>query len=127
MNKIASYARGQLKQLDIDVQRSDGGFYFFPIFRRYKAKFRRINIETSEDFCERFLLESGVALLPGSVFGRPRDELSVRLAYVDFDGRILLEILEKKSFADLETELISKYCPNIEQGLLRLRTYLDDL
>ena len=36
--------------------------------------------------------ETGVALLPGSAFGRPEDEFTARLAYVDFDGNEALSV-----------------------------------
>jgi aspartate aminotransferase len=40
------------------------------------------------------LEDTGVALLPGSVFGRPENELTARLAYVDFDGARALAAAE---------------------------------
>ena len=33
------------------------------------------------------LEDTGVALLPGIAFGRPENELTCRLSYVDFDGK----------------------------------------
>lgn len=34
----------------------------------------------------RLVGDTGVAVLPGEAFGRPAEELSVRIAYVDFNG-----------------------------------------
>jgi aspartate aminotransferase len=63
-----------------------GGFYVFPDFTPHAAKLAKRGITTSESLTRRLLDETGVALLPGSAFGRPESELTARLAYVDFDG-----------------------------------------
>jgi len=36
--------------------------------------------------CRALLNEIGIAILPGSVFGREPSELTARLSFVDFDG-----------------------------------------
>ncbi len=64
----------------------EGAFYLFPDFTPLKDRLLKRGIRTSLDLCERLLDEAGVAVLPGSEFGRPPDELTVRIAYVDFDG-----------------------------------------
>jgi aspartate aminotransferase len=38
------------------------------------------------------LQEAGAALLPGTAFGAPADHLTARLAFVDFDGAVLLQV-----------------------------------
>ena len=40
--------------------------------------------------CEKLLEDTGVATLPGSAFGRDPAELTLRMAYVDFDGTAAL-------------------------------------
>jgi len=45
--------------------------------------------------CRRLLDETGVALLPGTAFGRPADEWTARMAFVDFDGKTVLQAVEK--------------------------------
>lgn len=44
--------------------------------------------------CQRLLEQTGVAILPGSDFGRPAAEFTSRLAYVDFDGTRALAAAE---------------------------------
>ncbi|RMF75597.1 MAG: hypothetical protein D6738_03430, partial [Acidobacteria bacterium] len=39
----------------------------------------------------RLLEETGVGILPGTDFGRPPEELTARIAYVDFDGAAALD------------------------------------
>ena len=50
---------------------------------------------TSRELCERLLVETGVAILPGHEFGRPAEELTARLAYVNFDGEQALEAVDR--------------------------------
>lgn len=65
-----------------------GGFYLFPQFSA--DPLRRRGIATGEALCDNLLEETGVAILPGSEFGRAEGDLSARLAYVDFDGEAAL-------------------------------------
>jgi aspartate aminotransferase len=63
------------------------------------------------------LEETGVALLPGNVFGRPSDEYTARLAYVDFDGARALAAAETTRPEDLlPEEFINTYCSHILEG-----------
>ena len=48
-------------------------------------------IATAESLCNRWLENTGVAILIGTDFGRPHGELSIRLAYVDFEGAAAIE------------------------------------
>ena len=80
----------RLKKARMELTPPDGAFYLFPDFRAYRGKLRKVGIRTSVELCERLLEETGVAMLPGSAFGRRPAELTVRLAYVDFDGTAAL-------------------------------------
>jgi len=75
-----------LNVLEIKVHDPQGGFYVFPDFEPYQNRLSRENITTSKELCARLLNDTGVAVLPGSDFGRPEEELTVRIAFVDFDG-----------------------------------------
>ncbi len=78
--------RDQLMGCGIRVEPPAGAFYLFPDLSPLRERLARRGIATSEEFCRRLLHEAGVAILPGSAFGRPPEALTVRLAYVDFDG-----------------------------------------
>ena len=54
---------------------------------------------------EKLLEETGVAILPGSAFGRPETELTARMAYVDFDGAKMLTALQKLEPGTVATPL----------------------
>jgi len=61
--------------------------------------------------CEHLLDETGVALLPGYNFGRPPEELTARVAYVNFDGKKALDAAYHIS-ADkpLDEKFLRSYC-----------------
>ena len=76
----------KLAAAGISTPKPEGGFYLFCNFKKHATKLKKRGITTSNDLVQKLLEETGVALLPGSVFGRPEEELTTRLAYVDFDG-----------------------------------------
>lgn len=77
---------GDLSAAGVRVHRPEGAFYLFLDFSPFREKLAARNITNGQQMCERLLEDTGVAILPGSVFERPASELTARLAYVDFDG-----------------------------------------
>lgn len=75
-----------LDQANVMVPFPEGGFYLFPEFSFHAKTLAKRGIKDSPTFCRKLIDETGVALLPGSSFGRPKEELTARIAYVDFDG-----------------------------------------
>src|SRR5665648_453574 len=75
-----------LTQGGVRVHPPEGGFYLFLDFTPLVDVLARRGIKDSTGLCERLLMETGVAILPGVVFGRPSGELTARLSYVNFDG-----------------------------------------
>jgi len=62
--------------------------------------------------------EAGVAFLPGKVFGRPEEELTTRIAYVDFDGAQALAASEQiPPDKDIGHDFIEAYCYNTNKGI----------
>lgn len=84
----------QLQKMDVEVQLPEGGFYIFPSFARHRKALAGRGIATDALLCSRLLQDTGVAILPGSCFGRRPEELFVRLAFVDFKGEIALYLIE---------------------------------
>ena len=66
------------------------------------------------------LEEIGVAVLPGMDFGRPAEEFTFRLAFVDFDGEQALQLID----SNLEQEdFINRCCQDIKIGIEQLNNY----
>ncbi|CAN5257237.1 pyridoxal phosphate-dependent aminotransferase [soil metagenome] len=97
LSRLGNTIAGRLQDFGIRTALPEGGFYLFPDFSNFADKLREKGITNSPQFCEKLLTETGVALLPGADFGRPSEELTCRLAYVDFDGAKCLENFSEQS------------------------------
>jgi aspartate aminotransferase len=100
----------------------EGGFYAFPDFTPFEDALRGRGIETSQALCERLLDETGVAILPGSAFGRPPYELTARLAYVDFDGAAALQA--SKTLDTLDESFLRAHCGRVTTAIDRICDWL---
>ena len=89
---IGNYCYQALSDAEVRVLEPEGGFYLFPDFSNYNDNLKSKNINNSEQLCEKLLEDAGVALLPGSAFGRPSNEFTARLAYVNFNGSEALRV-----------------------------------
>ncbi len=99
------------KDSEVNVLSPQGGFYLFPDFKEYDEKLKSRGITTSHEFCEHLLEETGIAILPGRDFGRVPEELTARLAYVNFEGKKALEAANQIPFAlPLDDNFLYSYC-----------------
>jgi len=99
----------------------DGAFYLFSDFGGLREPLAARGIRTSEELAARLLEETGVAVLPGTDFGRAPDELSVRLAVVDFDGAKALEAIQVLPDGDELSEVtVRSLCANVTDGVDRM-------
>ena len=103
-----AYARS-LRDAGAALADPQGAFYLFPNFEPVRERFVARGIETSDQLCERLLEEAGVATLPGTDFGRPATELSLRLAYVNFDGARALDAAGREP-DPLDEAFLRKHC-----------------
>lgn len=107
------------------VHPPEGAFYLFLDFSPFKELLAARGIKSGQTLCERLLEEAGVALLPGSAFGRSRGELTARLSYVDFDGA---EALAASAAVPLDRELpepiITRCCASVLEGIAHLDDWI---
>jgi aspartate aminotransferase len=102
-----------------------GGFYVFPDFTPHADELRRRGIETGADLALKLLENTGVAALPGSAFGRPKEELTLRLACVDFDGaRALTHAQSAADPSAIDEAWIEHHCPRVIEGVARLAQFV---
>ena len=88
-----------------------GAFYLFPDFKEYGERLKCLDITTSREFCEHLLKETGIAMLPGMDFGRTPEELTARLAYVNFDGKKALAAANQiPASLFLDDDFLYSYC-----------------
>uniref|UniRef100_A0A0G4F0J9 Aminotransferase class I/classII large domain-containing protein n=1 Tax=Chromera velia CCMP2878 TaxID=1169474 RepID=A0A0G4F0J9_9ALVE len=82
--RIVRAAAEALKAGGVPVLEPSGGFYLWADLSGVGSVRRRF--KEGVKMSEALLRQHGVALLAGSHFGRPKEELTVRIAAVDFDG-----------------------------------------
>jgi aspartate aminotransferase len=72
------------------------------------------------------LQETGIALLPGVDFGREKNELLFRMAYVDFDGDAALNAFRPNEGLNDEfpENFIQKYAPKMVRAMEKLERWL---
>ena len=54
---------------------------------------------------------------------RAETEFNVRLCYVDFDGKLAMELLKKDSSKTLGDEFVQKAAPRVAEGIKRLKEF----
>jgi len=111
---LAERCCGRLQAAGIRVHRPDGAFYLFLDFTPVADQLAARGITDSRIMCERLLEDTGAAILPGSVFERSPEELTARLAYVDFDGAKALAASETVTLEEkLPDDFIDTWCENV--------------
>jgi aspartate aminotransferase len=101
-----------------DITPTHGGFYLFLDFSCFRTQLSKKDINSSVDLCEQLINDIGVAMLPGEAFGRPATELTVRIAFVDFDGaRALAAAQQVPSEQPLPDNFSEAYCFNCVAGI----------
>lgn len=107
-----------LRRCGAQVSEPVGGFYLFPDFSALREMLAGRGIRDSASLCSRLLDDTGVATLPGVEFGRPAAELTLRLAYVDFDGaRALVAAEQIPPSKELDKAYLELYCPNMVHAI----------
>ncbi len=122
---LAAEVYAQFEKTEVDVLPAQGGFYIFPDFSSYRDRLESRNIYTSSELCDTLLAETGVAILPGSDFGRVPTELNARLAYVDFNGEDALQNFPKDGV--LDQKYLQKYCNRTVEAIGRITDWLNSL
>jgi aspartate aminotransferase len=111
---LGKYFEIKLNEVNIWTPQPQGAFYLFADFEYYREKLSKHEIFTSVELCHKLLDQTGVAILPGSDFGRQPEELTVRIAYVNFDGEMALKASQKEiSNKVLDAAFLDRYCSEV--------------
>ena len=118
LETVGQYCASKLIDAGIKVRMPVGAFYIFPNFQPFEEILNERNIYDSKTLCKQLLDDTGVALLPGSDFGRETKELSARLAYVNFNGNeTLRKSMELSKESVLTMEHLSESVLDIVNGI----------
>jgi len=114
LKSVGEYVYDNLKSNDVIINKPKGGFYLMP-------EFANKNFSTSSEMCKTILIDTGVALLPGSDFGCSEKKMLVRLSFTDFDGVNFMNDVKKNKTINLNS--INNFAPKIVEGTKRLREW----
>ncbi|MFT5682835.1 MAG: aspartate aminotransferase [Myxococcota bacterium] len=117
----------RLRSSGLSVHPPTGAFYLWLDLSMLSEQLAAHDILDSPTLCERLLTETGVALLPGASFERPVEELTARMAYVDFDGAAALAISRQHPLDEpLPLDALSEACGPVLEGVDCMCRWLTD-
>jgi aspartate aminotransferase len=123
---LGQWCARQLDDIGARIPAPVGGFYLFPDFEPMREKLAARGVTTSDELCTKLLEDTGVAILPGSHFGRPSDELTARIAYVDFDGgQALREVAAIEGSEPPDDAFVERCCPRVVTAFERMCEWID--
>ena len=108
----------RLRAAGVRLQDPVGAFYLWLDFEGLADRLAERGVTDSATLCGRLLAEAGVAILPGVSFERPPEELTARLAYVDFDGGVALAESRAVPLDEpLPAEALERCCGKVLAGI----------
>ncbi len=126
LSALGRFTARRLQSYGVRCAQPTGGFYVFADFGPALASAPGPAIDGSVTLCARLLHETRVALVPGVAFGRPREELTARLAYVDFDGpRALAAVSVIPKEQPVDETFLRRHCAPTVEAVERIGQWLD--
>ncbi|MEC7520835.1 MAG: aminotransferase class I/II-fold pyridoxal phosphate-dependent enzyme [Myxococcota bacterium] len=126
LSALGRWCARHLRGAGVECPQPVGGFYLFPDFSAHAEALAARGITDAPTLCARLLDETGVAILPGSQFGRPPEELTARLAYVDFDGDRALEavaVIPKEQ--PLDETFLKRHCGKVVAAIQAMARWVE--
>ena len=117
LKAVGNHCAKRLNDTGLKLCSPEGAFYLFLDFSPFSPE----GVETSGALCEKVLEETGVVLLSGEAFRRPKEEMTARLAYVTFDGG---EAMSAAGDAASD-QFLEEQCPRVLEGIERLVNWVE--
>jgi len=125
LHALGSRCAQILQEAGIRVHLPNGAFYLFVDYSPFKDLLAERGIHDSRELSERLLLDTGVAILPGADFERPAEELTARLAYVNFDGaEALASSREIPLDQPLPDDFMLTHCADTIEAMQRMSDWI---
>lgn len=125
LRRLGRHIWKRLAGAGLSCVRPAGAFYLFPDFAMHREVLSARGIGNSRLLCARLLEDTGVAILPGADFGRPMEEMTARLAYVNFDGaEAIVAAQEVPKDKQLDEAFLGRHCRDTLVAIERLCDWL---
>lgn len=127
LSALGRFTARRLQSYGVRCAQPTGGFQVFADFGPALAgQAGQPPIDSSPALCARLLQEANVATIPGVAFGRPREELTARLAYVDFDGpRALAAVGVIPKEQPVDEVFLRRHCAPTVEAIERIGHWLE--
>ncbi|RME84143.1 MAG: aminotransferase class I/II-fold pyridoxal phosphate-dependent enzyme [Caldilineae bacterium] len=119
-----------LRELGIRCPEPHGAFYLFPDFARWREPLAALGIRTDQQLAMHLLDVYRLATLPGSAFGAPPEQLTLRLSssYLDMETYERSEAVLAAYRANPDPEsFMREHHPNMNEALYRFRLFVQSL
>jgi aspartate aminotransferase len=119
-----------ISELDIPCARPDGGFYLYPNFDGWREELAAKAIHISDDLARHLLDKWRIATLPGTAFGSPPQELSLRLSssYVDMESDKQAAALLARHRDGVDADALGRdHHPSMAGAIANFRAFLASL
>jgi aspartate aminotransferase len=122
LGALGRWCAARLRAAGAHCPDPEGGFYLLPDFSSLRTGLMARGVTDAASLCAGLLEATGVAVLPGSNFGQPATELTLRLAYVDFDGAAALHAAAPD--AALDSAWLAAHCPRVVEGIEKMSKWV---
>nr|AOE14247.1 aspartate aminotransferase [uncultured bacterium] len=122
LKNISEFIFNELSAIQIECTKSEGAFYMLIGFNNYKAAILKLGVSSSFELANYVLENYDVAMLPGVDFGFEKEELFFRIAFVDFNGKKIMDAFQPNEIMD--TIFIQKYAPNVYLGVNKIKEFV---
>ncbi|MFW9908656.1 MAG: pyridoxal phosphate-dependent aminotransferase, partial [Candidatus Thorarchaeota archaeon] len=122
---VTRYVYRRISKVGISCPYPQGAFYLFPDWNDYRTELANRGIATSGELARVLLETYHVATLPGAEFGMPPENLSLRLATVDYEGEQALEsfLSDEDSALENPDRFVAEIAPRIENACSKLQEF----
>ncbi|MCS5660235.1 MAG: aminotransferase class I/II-fold pyridoxal phosphate-dependent enzyme, partial [Dehalococcoidia bacterium] len=117
LKAVGNHCAKRLNDTGLKLCSPEGAFYLFLDFSPFSLE----GIETCGALCEKVLEETGVVLLSGEAFRRPKEEMTARLAYVTFNGGEAMSAVGDA----VSDQFLEEQCPRVLEGIARLASWVE--
>ena len=128
LKPLGNWCAETLSAAGVSVHKPTGAFYLYPDFSPFREVLKARGVTTSKQMCELLLEETGVAILTGEAFCRPEDDLTARLAYVNFDGTAVLRASRDVPLEqELDEQFFLQHTSDTLKGVAAIAEWCQDL
>ena len=125
LKHISEFIYKEFSSINIECTKSNGAFYMAIGFNQYKSQLKKLQIDTNFDLAKYVLENYKFAMLPGIDFGFEKEDLFFRIAFVDFNGKKVMEAFQEKK--EINIAFIKENVPNVFEGVEKIKKFISDL